>query len=115
METGCEQVIMVRQLRAGTIYKLLLIGLLVSIVPLCLAFGVAGFFGADTVKWNGQPIHGAAALMVSPVLGILFAVMCSALGGTLTCIGLWIYSFFRPIRLRIVNVPDVLDNSLRIG
>ncbi len=59
---------MVRKIKAASIYKLLLCGLLMVFMPLGLVFGVLGLMGADTVKWSNQAIHGVAALFAGPAL-----------------------------------------------
>lgn len=101
-----EQQFTVRTVRAGTIYKLLLLGLLLSMVPLSTLMGIAALFGADTVKWNGEPLHGWLGLLASPFLGIFIALLFTGFVGTLTCLGLWLLSWFRPIKLRVVQMAD---------
>lgn len=102
MSVEIEQVLVVRKIKAASIYKLLLCGLLIVFIPLGVVFGIAGLFGADTVKWNNQPIHGAAALFVGPALSVFIALLFTGFLGTLTSLGLWLLSRFRTIRIRVV-------------
>lgn len=101
-EVDVEQVLVVRKVRASTIFKLLLLGLTASMLPLGLLVGVAGLFGADTVQWNRQPVHGVMALLAGTALSLLVALLFTAFLGTLACLGLWLVSRFRSIRIRVV-------------
>lgn len=102
MARAAAQYIVVRKLRAGSIFKLLFAGLMVSLVPLGVLCGIAAFFGADTVRWEGETIHGAAALWAGPVILAFTAMLLTVVVGALTCLGLWLLSWFRPIALRVV-------------
>jgi NhaP-type Na+/H+ and K+/H+ antiporter len=102
MSAEIEQVLVVRKVKAASIYKLLLCGLLIAFIPLGLVFGVSGLFGADTVKWNNQPIHGLAALFAGPALSLFIALLFTGFLGTLTSFGLWLFSRFRTISIRVV-------------
>jgi hypothetical protein len=110
MNAETEQVMEIRKIRASSIYKLLLCGLLVACIPLGLLFGIAGFFGADTVKWNDQPVHGAAALWAGPALLAFIALVLTGFLGTLTSLGLWLLSRFRTLSIRVVvATPNASD------
>lgn len=102
MSAEIEQVLVVRKVRAASIYKLFFLGLLISFVPLGLVFGILGFFGADTVKWNEQPIHGATALIAGPAMAIFIALIFTGFIGSLTCLGLWLLSRIRSLSIRVV-------------
>jgi hypothetical protein len=110
MSAEIEQVLVVRKVKAASIYKLLLCGLLIVFVPLGVVFGISAFFGADTVKWNNQPIHGAAALFAGPALSLFIALLFTGFLGTLTSLGLWLFFRFRTISIRVVlaqpTAPD---------
>jgi hypothetical protein len=108
MSAEAEQVIIVRKVRAATVLKLLLFGLVISFVPLGVAFGVAGYFGADTVKWNNQPVHGVPALFAGPAVSLFVALLFTGFLGALSCLGLWLLSFVRPISIRFVPEPNKL-------
>jgi hypothetical protein len=101
--------ITVKRLRSATVFKLLLIGNLVFLLPLSLLAGVLSMFGASTIIWNDQVVTGLPALLVSPLSGALFALVFSVLGWVSVFIGLWIYSAFRPLQLEFI--PLVGDRS----
>lgn len=39
------------------------------IFPVCLVFGLIGMMGGDTVRYNGQPVHGLPGMFVALALG----------------------------------------------
>lgn len=92
------------RLYVGSVYKLIFIGLLCSMVPLSVLGGVLAIFGADTITWNGQTIYGFAALLVSPLVGIVSAGIFTLFLGTSCMAGLWLFSKFKPLSLWVRNV-----------
>jgi len=109
MSTEIEQTLVIRKVKAGSVYKLLLYGLLIGFIPFGVLFGVMGFFGADTVRWNNQPIHGAAALFASPAISLFVALGFTAFLGTVACLGLWVLSRFRTLRIRVVMAQQAVQ------
>ena len=89
----------VKRLSVGSIYKLMFIGLTSSLIPLGLVFGVLALLGANTVRWNNEPLHGFSGLFAGPLLGVAIAFFLSAFLGTASALGLWLYSKFRPLSL----------------
>lgn len=102
MSHPTEQVLTVRRLKAFTVFQLLFVGQTLAFLPLGVLFGVMACFGADTVKWNGEAVHGAAALLAGPAICLLIAVVCTAFLGAFTYLGLRLYARFRPLHLRVV-------------
>jgi|ERR1700722_2686338 len=98
-----ERTLIIRRLSTGSVFRIVAAGSLLSMVPLAVFFGILAIFGLDTIKWNNQPIHGIAGLLVSPLLGIMMAGFFTAFGGIALAFGLWLYSKFRPLRLRVVE------------
>jgi len=115
MNAEIEQVLVVRKVKAASIYKLLFAGLLVAFIPLGLVFGIAGLFGADTVKWNNQPIHGVAALFAGPALSVFVALFFAGFLGTLTSLGLWLLSRFRTIGIRVILAQPTAPEGRSAG
>ncbi len=66
-------IVRIRRLSAGSIFKLIAIGLGCSLIPLSFFFGLLAAFGAQTVTWNGQQMTGIAGLAASPVIGLMVA------------------------------------------
>jgi hypothetical protein len=96
-------IISIKRLSARSVYKLWLIGLSSSMIPLGVLFGLLALFGFDTVKWNGQPLHGFAGLIGGPLLCAFLALLFTAVLGSVAAAGLWLYSRFRPISLLVEN------------
>jgi len=88
----------IRRLSFPSVYKLVFIGLAFSLVPFCLASGIFAFFGAKTLEWNKEYLTGAAGLVAAPFIGVFITLVCTAILGSLTAIGLWIYSKVRVLR-----------------
>jgi Na+-transporting NADH:ubiquinone oxidoreductase subunit NqrB len=85
----------VARLATGTVYKLVFIGLLCGFVPLFALFGVMGSMDLVTLTWNEEPLTGVRALIAGPFMGVLFALLFTALVGSVMALGLWIYGRFR--------------------
>ena len=92
--------ISLQRLSAGSIYKLLFIGLVTSLVPFGVVLGAFAFLGFNTVSWNGAPLHGTSGLFGGPAVGLFVALLFTALLGSAAALGLWAYSKFRPLSLR---------------
>ena len=63
--------------------------------------GCFALFGADTLTWNKEQMHGIAALLVSPFVGLFIALIFTLFLGSAMAFGLWVYSKFRPITLLV--------------
>lgn len=83
----------------GTVYKILAIASLFSMVPLSVLMGLFAFFGAETIVWNGQHLTGLMGLIVSPLVGFMLALIFTGFLGTLFACGLWFYALFRPLEI----------------
>nr|WP_318383550.1 hypothetical protein [uncultured Enterobacter sp.] len=95
--------IAVKRVKASSIYRLLLIGLGVPFGLMSVLFSLLACFGYDTVAWNDKHIHGLLALPVGLFSGLMMTVIFTALLGTICCLGLWIYSRFRPLEIRVIE------------
>lgn len=105
----------VRRLGVGTVYKLWFIGMLASMLPLGLLFGVLAAFGYNTVTWNGEPLYGVAGLVSGPLMGLFLAVRFTLLLGSAAALGLWLYSKLRPSSRLTERSPGPLLISGRPG
>lgn len=93
--------IAVLRISVGTLFKLVALGLTLSLIPLTLLLGIFALFGASTVNWNQQPVTGVSGLLTSPLIGLLLATAFTMFLGTCMAFGLWLYSKFRPLTLRV--------------
>lgn len=93
----------IRRVKASIIYRLLLIGLGIPLVAFSFICGVMGLFGYDMVKWNDQPVHGVLAIPAALFSGLIVTVLFTVFIGSITCLGLWIYSRFRPLQVKVMD------------
>ena len=91
----------VQRLSTGSIYKLIFVGLLASMLPLGLLMGALAWMGFDTVNWNGMPVAGPGGLVLGLLAGLWVALAFTAVMGSLTALGLWLYARWRPLHLLI--------------
>lgn len=101
------QKVTVRRVSVGTTFKLLAIGLLLSLLPFFIVMGVAGALGFNTMSLNSEPLHGWEALLLAPFIGLFVTGVFIMVMGTAIAFGLWIYSFFGPcvISFKPVDTP----------
>lgn len=93
--------ISIRRLSPGSIYKLVFIGLMSSMLPLGLLMGVLAWVGFDTLYWQDMPVSGPAALLVGVMAGLWVALAFTAVFGSLVAMGLWLYAHYKPLNLKI--------------
>ena len=100
--------IRIKRLKAGSLFKLIFIGNFMFLIPFSILMGMFSLFGADTVKWNNQPIRGIAGLIASPFVGLFITIIFSILFWAAMFVGLWIYSKFKSIELEFIS-PEELN------
>ncbi|POT55835.1 hypothetical protein C3432_21410 [Citrobacter amalonaticus] len=93
----------VKRVKASIIYRLMLIGFGIPMLGFSFICGLMGVFGYDMVKWNNQTIHGLLALPTALLSGILLSLLFTVFLGSVTCLGLWIYSRFRPLQVKVLD------------
>ena len=96
--------IQIARLSVGSIYKLFGVGFLSFMVPFSTLMGVLALFGFNTVRWNGQPLTGALGLLLSPFIGLFIAGVFTLFVGTLIALGLWLFSWVRPMTLKVKDL-----------
>jgi hypothetical protein len=101
-----DRTIIVRRLRTGSVFRILAAGIFFSIVPLFVFFGILAAFGFNTLRWNNVPVFGIRGLLLSPVMGLAAAAIFTVFAGVGVSFGLWLYSKFRPLTLRILEETD---------
>lgn len=96
----------VLRLTAGTIYKILFVGLVFSMLPLSVLFGIMAFFGANTITWNGQNIYGFWGLISGIAVGAFLSMAFAVILGSCCFVGLWLYSRFESIGVAFIPLAD---------
>ncbi|KNC11200.1 hypothetical protein AC791_04520 [Klebsiella sp. RIT-PI-d] len=92
-----------KRVKASVIYRLLLIGLSIPMLIFSVICGIMGIFGYDMVSWNNQTVHGLLALPVALLSGVFISVIFTFFFGSFVCLGLWIYSRFRPLQVKVLD------------
>jgi hypothetical protein len=100
-----EQTLVVYKIKATSIYKLVFCGLIFTFIPFGFICAILANFGFDTVYWNRQPIHGGQAIIYGPLIAMCSALFFTAFFGTFISLGLWLFSCFRNISIRIIMTP----------
>lgn len=90
-----------RGLSAGSLYKLLFIGLVIPLFFFSLCCGIASLFGYDTVSFNNQYVHGIQGLVVGLVLGIILPAIMSAFLWVPMIIGIWLWTRVKTLTLNL--------------
>ena len=93
------EILEIKRLSFGTVYKILAIASGFSLVPLSILMGLFAFFGAETIVWNGQHLTGMRGLVASPLVGVALSLIFTGFLGTLFACGLWLYSKLRPLEI----------------
>lgn len=101
-------VLKVAKVKAGTIFKLLGIGLTIGLLLLFTLAGILSAADLSTLMWNGKPITGPKAIFIGPLLGIFLALIFTAIIGSISAFGLWLYSMFKPVEIEyeIFEISD---------
>ena len=97
--------IYISRLSAGSVFKLVGIGLLCSLLPFTILMGCTAYFGLNSLLWNGQPLTGATALIAAPFIGLFMVAVFTMMLGTAITFGLWMYSFISPLEIAF-KVPS---------
>src|SRR3982750_4368038 len=92
----------IRRIRTGSVFRIVAAGTFFSITPFFILMGVLAAFGMDSLKWNNQPIVGLKAILAGPFMGLFAAALFTALIGLMLSLGLWLYSKFRPLSIRVL-------------
>jgi hypothetical protein len=97
------QEIHVRRIKAGSLFKLVAIGVFSVMVPLFIFFGVLALFGFRTVYVNQQQLYGFAGLFAAIVMAPIFSLIFSVLGWVALYIGIRVFGHFKPITISYVS------------
>lgn len=98
--------LVVRRLSVPSVYKLFAIATISAFVPITTLGGLISVVTGQGVNWNGQVLTGITALVASPFIGLLLALMFTAIWGSICVAGLWLYSKLRPLQLRVKSLEE---------
>jgi hypothetical protein len=101
----------VTRLKTGSVFRLVAAGTFFSLVPFFILLGLLALFGRELVQFNDESVVGLQGLLVSPLLGIFSAIVCTAFIGVMLAFGLWLYSKWKPLTLEAVPIEVANDKS----
>ena len=90
-----------KSITLGSLFKIILTGLMVSLVPFFTALGILAAFGLPTLSYAGVAVTGAQALIMGPLEGVIFALLFSVLTSPFVSIGFWLLNKFTDITLSV--------------
>ena len=88
--------IQVKSISVGTIFKLVGMGMLFSVLPFVVLAGCTAAMGLNSLTWNNQLLTGWVALAASPFIGLFLVAFFTMVFGSAISFGLWIYSLLGP-------------------
>ncbi len=90
-----------RGLSAGSLYKIIYLGLSLPVFLLGLACGISSYFGHQTVTLNNQYVYGVKGLITGIVIGIVVPIILSAFMWVFMYISIWVWTRVRFISLTV--------------
>ena len=99
-----------KKLTKKSLFKLILFSSTVPIGLFFLLCGIASIFGAETVKWNGQPVIGFEGFLAALLMYPFFIFFFTAFSWVGAAMGLWMYSWFREIELEFVD-GEIIESA----
>ena len=100
------QKIRVRRIKAGSLFKLVTIGVFSAIVPLFIFFGVLALFGFRTVYINHRQVYGFEGLIAALIMAPIFSLIFSVLAWIALYIGIFFFGNFKPITISYVSSDE---------
>lgn len=100
-----------KKISKSSIFKIYFIGLSGGFFVLFLIFGVAAIFGAETVKWENQPVTGFMGLITAMLMWPFFSFLFAGFMWLISILGLWLYSFIKPITISFKGVVTRESNN----
>ena len=98
--------IRLRRIKAGSLFKLVLISSSTIFVPMILFFGILAYFGAKTVSLSGEYVTGVTGLITALIMAPFFTVLFSLFAWVGAYIGIRIFGYFRPLELEYVPAEE---------
>ncbi len=95
--------IIAKKISKKSLFKLLFVGFSAGFSVFSLLCGIAAIFGAETIQLNGVYRTGIEGLVYSVFMGPVFGVLFACLIWLFLVPGLWIYSFFQPLKISFKN------------
>lgn len=98
------QELQTKGLSAGSLYKILLLGFLFSLGPLFIIAAICSYFGAHVLTLNGIYVIGLKGLITGFIMAPVFPLLFSSIFFIFIAFGLWLYTRFRTLNIKIKTV-----------
>ena len=98
--------IRLRRIKAGSLFKLVLLSSAAVFIPMIIFFGVLAFFGAKTVSLSGEHVTGLKGLITALVMAPFFTIFFSLFAWVGAYIGIRLYGYFWPLELEYVPAEE---------
>ena len=98
--------IRLRRIKAGSLFKLVLLSSSAIFIPMIIFFGVLAFFGAKTVTFSGEHVTGVKGLITALIMAPFFTLFFSLFAWIGAYIGIRVFGYFWPLELEYVPVEE---------
>ena len=91
--------VLAKKISKKSLFKILFMGSLFGMGTFTVLCGIAAFFGAETVNWNGEVRTGLEGLLYGILMAPFMAILFSCVMWCFLAFGLWVYSFFGTLNI----------------
>lgn len=98
------QLIQSKGLSAGSIFKILFMGLLFSVGPLLIIAAICSYFGVHVITLNGVYVFGLKGLLTGLIMAFTFPLLFAGILSPFIILGIWIYTRFKNINIKIKSI-----------
>lgn len=104
-------IVTAEKISKGSYFRLLFTSILLGFFFFFLLCGIAAVFGAQTVSWNGQYVTGVNGLFSAMLMWPFFSLFFSCFLWLFGSFGLWIYSFYKPLRVKFKGIVETQETD----
>jgi hypothetical protein len=103
--TGVRR-IRLRRIKAGSLFKLVLLSSSAVFIPMIVFFGVLAFFGAKTVTFSGEHVTGMKGLVTALIMAPFFTPFFSLFAWIGAYVGIRVFGCFWPLEIEYVPAEE---------
>ncbi|GFD90464.1 hypothetical protein KUL152_26900 [Tenacibaculum sp. KUL152] len=91
--------VVAKKISKKSLFKILFIGAFLGFAVFFIGCGIGAFFGLESVRWNNEPVFGVSGFLLALAMWPFFTFFLSLFIWLFCILGLWVYSFFKPIKV----------------
>lgn len=91
--------VVAKKISKRSLFKILFIGTTFGFAVFFIGCGIGALFGLESVHWDDEPVTGVLGLIVAFAMWPFFTFFMSLFIWLFCILGLWLYSFFKPIKV----------------